>query len=146
MSLPSRSPYGLPATPRPMQSPFGLPATPRPVRMAYPLDTSFHGRRVDSATHSPTITPDVVISEKNGVLIDGRRHGRETMIFAQATIPLSPATTAPSCEPEPFYDPVQKRSVFARLFCCFGREERIRRRKARDLEFEKPENLHWTEL
>jgi hypothetical protein len=41
----------------------------------------------------------------------------------------------------------RRRNGFARLFCCFGREERARRRVVRETEYEKVgEKCHWTEI
>ncbi|KAF1935663.1 hypothetical protein EJ02DRAFT_484090 [Clathrospora elynae] len=70
-------------------------------------------------------------------------------IFANATIPLSPtSSTSSSPGKENPYKGLKprKRSGLARLFCCFGREERAQRRVERSLEFEQVgRDCHWTE-
>lgn len=124
----------------PPKSPFGgLPSSPRPDRqMLYPINTNL---RCDSATPSST-------SEKASpeVFVDTRKRNRDSLIFVNATIPLSPASSVDSRELP--YDGLapRKRNAFARLFCCLGRQERARRRAMRSLEYEKVgEKCHWTE-
>ena len=119
----------------PSLSPSGLPSSPRVNRqmdLLSPLDTSM------SSSSSPTSSP---YSEK--------KSGKSVDIFADATIPLSPISTASSSlSKENPYEGLQprKRSGLARFFSCLGREERARRRMNRDLEFEKVgEKCHWTE-
>jgi hypothetical protein len=78
-------------------------------------------------------------------VIDTRHRRRDSMIFVNATIPLSPASSINSESPFDGLAP-RKRSAFARLFCCLGREERNRRRAMRSMEYEKVgEKCHWTE-
>ncbi|KAH6868703.1 hypothetical protein J4E91_005852 [Alternaria rosae] len=124
MSYPPLSPSGLPSSPR----------ANRQMQMLSPLDTSF------SANSSQTNSPYSSTSEKDS------RKPRD--IFADATIPLSPASTTASHSKENPYEGLEprKRSGLARLFCCLGREERARRRVNRSLEFEKVgEQCHWSE-
>jgi hypothetical protein len=104
--------------------------------MLSPLDTSF------SCDSPPayTLSPYSSTSEKHAPKV--------VDIFANATIPLSPSSTSSSPIKENPYEGLapRKRSGLARLFCCFGREERARRRVNRSMEFEKVgENCHWTE-
>lgn len=78
-----------------------------------------------------------------------KKSGKSVDIFADATIPLSPMSTASSSlSKENPYEGLEprKRSGLARLFSCLGREERARRRMNRSLEFEKVgDKCHWTE-
>jgi hypothetical protein len=115
-----------------MSSPYaGLPASPRTTRQALsPIDTSF-------STHPEQTTP---YSDKTA-------RSRSSLIFANATIPLSPSSTASSPRENPYEGLApRKRSGLARLFCCFGREERARRRVVRETEYEKVEVAgHWSE-
>ncbi|CAO2653699.1 Nn.00g031100.m01.CDS01 [Neocucurbitaria sp. VM-36] len=129
-------------------SPIALPSSPRANRqmqMLSPLDTSF------SSSEARTPSPYSGMSEKHSPqsLIDTRHRNRDSLIFANATIPLSPASsTSSSLHKESPYDGLtpRKRSGLARLFCCFGREERARRRVIRETEFEKVgEPCHWSE-
>ena len=119
------------------QSPSGLPSSPRANRqmqMLSPLDTSFPSD--SSQTPSPYSSTSEKQSEK----------ARD--IFADATIPLSPASSTSSTRKANPYEGLEprKRSGLARLFCCLGREERARRRMNRSLEFEKVgEDCHWSE-
>ncbi|KNG46786.1 hypothetical protein DDE82_006054 [Stemphylium lycopersici] len=122
----------------PPLSPNGLPSSPRANRqmqMLSPLDTSF------PSTAPHTSSPYSSGSEK--------QPSKPVDIFADATIPLSPASsTSSSTIKENPYEGLEprKRSGLARLFCCLGREERARRRVNRSLEFEKVgEACHWTE-
>ncbi|KAF2736791.1 hypothetical protein EJ04DRAFT_510893 [Polyplosphaeria fusca] len=129
--------------PPPPYSPYaGLPASPRPINTSLP----------PYSTTSPTTTPtpSSAISTKNGLLIDNRNHAPSDLIFANATIPLSPTTSSSSSSitsNEKFLDtPLKKRTALARLFCCFGAQERARRRRNRYvMEYERPEDLHWSE-
>jgi hypothetical protein len=126
-------------------SPYGLPTSPRANRpMLSPIDTTF------SANQSQTPTNLSPYSDKSSVrtLVEPRHHrNQDSLIFINATIPLSPSSTSSSRKADPYEGLTpRKRSGFARLFCCFGREERARRRVARDTEFEKVgEAGHWTE-
>ncbi|KAK3201283.1 hypothetical protein GRF29_185g473718 [Pseudopithomyces chartarum] len=127
-------------------SPYGLPATPRATRPGLsPLDTSF---RPKSGLYSdlPTSSTDKGSAQ---TFLDDRQRRRDSLIFVNATIPLSPATSSPSTYREGPFDGVtpRRRNPFARLFCCLGREERARRRAAWADEFEKVgEKRHWTEV
>ncbi|KAF1850705.1 uncharacterized protein K460DRAFT_274114 [Cucurbitaria berberidis CBS 394.84] len=132
----------------PPLSPMGLPASPRANRqmqLLSPLDTSF------SSSESETPPPYSGASEKQSPQspVDTRQRNRDSLIFVNATIPLSPAssTTSSLRKPDPYEGLTpRKRSVFARLFCCFGREERTKRRVMQATEFEKVgEPSHWSE-
>ncbi|KAH7371343.1 hypothetical protein BKA66DRAFT_424140 [Pyrenochaeta sp. MPI-SDFR-AT-0127] len=128
-------------------SPTGLPSSPRANRQMQalsPLDTSF------SSDGSRTPSPYSGASEKPSPqsLVDTRHRNHDSLIFINATIPLSPASSTSSLQKEEPYEGLapRKRSGFARLFSCFGREERARRRVTRATEFEKVgESCHWTE-
>jgi hypothetical protein len=117
-------------------SPYaGLPASPRATRQALsPIDTSFS---THSTLQEQSMTP---YSDKTA-------RSRSSLIFANATIPLSPSSTASSPRENPYEGLApRKRSGLARLFCCFGREERARRRVVRDTEYEKVGVAgHWSE-
>jgi hypothetical protein len=131
MSFEPKSPYA------------GLPTSPYPTRVQKlsPIDTSF---RNDSACPSST-------SEKvsPSVFIDTRIRRKDSLIFVNATIPLTPVTSSSFNEKDnsPFDGLVpRKRSAFARLFCCLGRQEKARRAAMRGLEYEKVgEKMHWSE-
>jgi hypothetical protein len=124
-------------------SPYGLPASPRANRqMLLPIDTSFPSDqpRTPTTPYSDKMSPQT--------LVDTRHRNRDSLIFINATIPLSPSSTSSSPSKESPYEGLtpRKRSGLARLFCCFGREERARRRIIRETEFEKVgEPGHWTE-
>jgi hypothetical protein len=130
----------------------GLPATPRSARqMLYPIDTAMSlkspSEKHSSYTPSPYGTPREIPSRQ--VFVDPRAHSPESMIFANATIPLSPTSSNRSSSSEgralSGLTP-RKRNGFARLFCCFGREERARRRIARETDFKKVGDAsHWSE-
>ncbi|KAH8723706.1 hypothetical protein GQ44DRAFT_568498, partial [Phaeosphaeriaceae sp. PMI808] len=127
-------------------SPYGLPSSPRVNRqMLSPIDTSFSASEPRTPT-TPSPYSDKVSPQS---LIDTRHRNHDSLIFINATIPLSPASTISSSpSKESPYEGLapRKRSGLARLFCCFGREERARRRVTRDTEFEKVgEASHWTE-
>ncbi|RMZ70103.1 hypothetical protein GMOD_00000157 [Pyrenophora seminiperda CCB06] len=124
----------------PPLSPSGLPSSPRvnrQMQMLSPIETSYS----DTTPRNSSSSPNPTTSEKP----------KARDIFAEATIPLSPATSASSSGSYNKEDPYaglapRKRSGFARLFCCLGREERARRRADRHLEFVKVgEEVHWTE-
>ncbi|KAH7128632.1 hypothetical protein B0J11DRAFT_275403 [Dendryphion nanum] len=130
-------------TPPTPSNPFvGLPASPRPSSRPTlsPLDTSSN-----MSTRSST-------SEKTlqGSFNDNRERRRDSLIFVNATIPLSPPNY-PVYQPQtqaPFDGLApRKRNAFARLFCCFGREERARRNiNMRFTEYEQVgEKNHWSE-
>ncbi|KAF1976589.1 hypothetical protein BU23DRAFT_565742 [Bimuria novae-zelandiae CBS 107.79] len=127
------------------KSPYGLPNSPRATRQALsPLDTSFPptpARYSDSSASA---------NEKESAhsFTQGRLRRRDSLIFANATIPLSPPLSPPSAYRENPFEGVtpRRRNPFARLFCCLGREERARRRALWADEFEKVgEDRHWTE-
>jgi len=103
------------------------------MQMLSPIDTSYS----DATPRNSSSSPNPIISEKPKV--------RD--IFADATIPLSPVTSNPYAKENPYAGLApRKRTGFARLFCCLGREERARRRADRHLEFVKVgEDVHWTE-
>ncbi|KAH7385334.1 hypothetical protein DE146DRAFT_759580 [Phaeosphaeria sp. MPI-PUGE-AT-0046c] len=125
---------------------YGLPASPRADRqMLLPIDTTFSLDQSRSHTEPPPPYSDA----SPQTLSSARQHrNRDSLIFINATIPLSPSSTSSSPIKENPYDGLapRKRSGLARLFCCFGREERARRRVIRETEFEKVgEAGHWTE-
>jgi hypothetical protein len=126
-------------------SPCGLPSSPKAFRHPLPaLDTNF---RAPSSLYSDT-TPE---KKSAPSFIDTRQRNRDSLIFANATIPLSPvsSTTESMDYKEQSFDGLapRRRNGFARLFCCFGREERARRRATKEMDYEKPrEKCHWTEL
>lgn len=83
---------------------------------------------------------------------DTRVRNADSMIFVNATIPLSPvSTTSDRSALEEREAPFEglaprKRNGLARLFCCFGREERARRRAQRFAEYEEVgTGGHWSE-
>ncbi|KAF2998824.1 hypothetical protein E8E13_002246 [Curvularia kusanoi] len=121
-------------------SPFGLPKSPRATRpMLSPLATSFPAQ--DASTPSSS----------SETLADTRHHrNADSLIFSNAVIPLSPASATSN---ESSNDTLlleglapRKRNGFVRLFCCFGREERARRKVLRETQYEKVgEKMHWSE-
>ncbi|KAF1946959.1 hypothetical protein EJ02DRAFT_393463 [Clathrospora elynae] len=122
----------------PTLSPTGLPSSPqanRQMQMLSPLNTSFLSNQ-----SPPPYSASSSLGKRTPQLID---------IFANATIPLSPKSSTSSLpskdNPYKGLEP-RKRSGLARLFCCFGREERAQRRVERSLEFEQVgKDCHWTE-
>ncbi|OAL02959.1 hypothetical protein IQ06DRAFT_122295 [Phaeosphaeriaceae sp. SRC1lsM3a] len=126
-------------------SPYGLPASPRANRqMLLPIDTTF-SEDTRSQTEPPPPYSDAASPQ---TLVETRHRNRDSLIFINATIPLSPSSTSSSPIKENPYEGLapRKRSGLARLFCCFGREERARRRVIRETEFEKVgEAGHWSE-
>ncbi|KAF2684047.1 hypothetical protein K458DRAFT_303623 [Lentithecium fluviatile CBS 122367] len=130
----------------PPNSPCGLPSSPRAIRQALPtLNTNF--RPTTSPGRYSDNTPE---KQSASTFIDTRQRNRDSLIFVNATIPLSPASPSDSMEykEQPFDGLVaRRRNGFARLFCCFGSEERARRRAMRGMEYEKVgEKCHWTEM
>jgi hypothetical protein len=131
----------------------GLPASPRsPRQMLYPIDTGMSMNsptgKHSSYTPSPYGTPREIPSRQ--VFLDPRTRSPESMIFANATVPLSPTTSSngSSRSEGKALDGLapRKRNGFVRLFCCFGRDERARRRIARDNDFQKVGDVHhWSE-
>jgi hypothetical protein len=129
----------------------GLPASPRsPRQMLYPIDTGMSmnspSEKHSSYTPSPYGTPREIPSRQ--VFLDPRTRSPESMIFANATVPLSPTSSNVSSEGKALDGLApRKRNGFARLFSCFGRDERARRRIARENDFQKVgEVSHWSEL
>ncbi|KAH6629365.1 hypothetical protein C7974DRAFT_394317 [Boeremia exigua] len=124
-------------------SPAGLPQSPRATRpMLLPIDTSCSP---DSTT--PYSSSETLASQSQTPIT--RHRSAESLIFANATIPLSPAS---SISNESNSDTLleglrpRRRNGFARFFCCFGREERARRRVMMATQYEKVgEKAHWTE-
>ncbi|KAF9693255.1 hypothetical protein EKO04_008589 [Ascochyta lentis] len=123
------------------QSPQGLPQSPRANRsMLQSLDTSFS---------TPSSSSETLASQSQQTTPNTRHRNQDSLIFINATIPLSPASsTSNDSSSDTLLDGLvpRKRSGFARLFCCFGREERARRRVLRATQFEKVgEKCHWSE-
>lgn len=131
----------------PPDSPYGLPSTPRATRQELsPLDTSFRPKPGQYSDLSTSSTEKVSSAQS---FRDDRQRRRDSLIFANATIPLSPPPSSPSTFKESPFEGVtpRRRNPFVRLFCCLGREERARRRAAWADEFEKVgEKRHWTEV
>ncbi|CAI6330496.1 unnamed protein product [Periconia digitata] len=132
----------------PPNSPFGgLPSSPRAFRQTLdPINTSL--RPATSGNPSP-YTDSASEKQSPQSFIDNRQRNRDSLIFANATIPLSPnASPIMEYKEQPFDGLAPRpRNGLARLFCCFGREERARRRAMRFAEYEKVgEKCHWTEL
>ncbi|KAF2450344.1 hypothetical protein P171DRAFT_426747 [Karstenula rhodostoma CBS 690.94] len=128
------------------RSPYGLPSSPRATRPGLsPLDTSF--RSTPASYSDATPSPNEKSSPHSFTNTRPRR--RDSLIFANATIPLSPPPSPPSAYKENPFEGVtpRRRNAFARFFCCLGREERARRRAAWADEFEQVgEKRHWTEV
>ncbi|KAF2846677.1 hypothetical protein T440DRAFT_354765, partial [Plenodomus tracheiphilus IPT5] len=133
----------------------GLPPSPRANRqMLSPLDTALSTNNATSQNPSPYSTASNSSSASTLVATQPPLRSHSSLIFVNATIPLSPASSASTASPRKErvgnpYDGLEprKRSAFARLFCCFGREERARRRRDRSVEeFEKVGGSgHWSE-
>lgn len=131
-------------------SPYGLPHTPRAKpQMLSPLTTTLPTDKSEATTPLTPYSDNTNEKVSPQTLVDTRHRNRDSLIFINATIPLSPASSTSS---SPFkenpYEGLtpRKRSGFARFFCCFGREERARRRIVRETEFEKVgEASHWSE-
>ncbi|KAF2713117.1 hypothetical protein K504DRAFT_461698 [Pleomassaria siparia CBS 279.74] len=139
----------------------GLPSNPRAQRqMLHPLDTnqamgnptSTHNSYSTLDQNSTTNSSQPYTSHEKptrAVFIDPRVRNADSAIFANATIPLSPTTSSTDgSEDEDGLDGLapRRRNALARLFCCFGRDERARRRFARDHHYEKVGgDLHWSE-
>ncbi|KAF2870455.1 hypothetical protein BDV95DRAFT_496191 [Massariosphaeria phaeospora] len=139
----------------PLNSPYGLPLSPSPrVNHAHLTRLDTNTSSTSSPASSRTTSPYSASDNEKGspaVFIDTRQRRRSSLIFANATIPLSPASSISreyAAEKEGFEGLApRKRSGLARLFCCFGREERARRRAMRFADFEQVgEDCHWTEL
>ncbi|KAF3044972.1 hypothetical protein E8E11_007302 [Didymella keratinophila] len=125
--------------------PSGLPTSPRANRpMLLPLETTFQTQ--DS---TPSSSSDTLASHSEQTTPNTRVRSRDSLIFANAIIPLSPvSSTSDRSTSDTLLDGLtpRKRNGFVRFFCCFGREERARRRVLRETQFEKVgEKCHWTE-
>ncbi|KZM18613.1 uncharacterized protein EKO05_0000666 [Ascochyta rabiei] len=99
---------------------------------------------------TPSSSSETLASQPQRATPPTRHHrNQDSLIFINATIPLSPASsTSNDSSSDTLLDGLapRKRSGFARLFCCFGREERARRRALRATQFEKVgEKCHWSE-
>ena len=110
-----------------------------------PLDTSFSKRE----TSNPFSSSETLENEPQQQTPNTRHRNHDSLIFINATIPLSPVS---SISNDSTSDALleglvpRKRNGFARLFCCFSREERARRRVLRATQFEKVgEKSHWSE-
>ena len=130
----------------PPNSPCGLPSSPRAIRQTLPtLNTNL--RPTTSPSLYTDTTPEKLSSQS---FLDSRSRNRDSLIFVNATVPLSPVSSTESMDykEQPFGGLApRRRNGLARLFCCFGREERARRRATRDTEYEKVgEKCHWTEM
>lgn len=127
----------------------GLPSSPRVNRqMLLPLNTTFQIQ--DSTQHNtPSSSSETLASHSERMTPHTRHRNRDSLIFANATIPLSPvSSTSGESSSDTLLDGLtpRKRNGFVRFFCCFGREERARRRVLRETGFEKVgEKCHWTE-
>ncbi|KAF2245467.1 hypothetical protein BU26DRAFT_508118 [Trematosphaeria pertusa] len=133
----------------PPNSPYGLPSSPRAIRQTLaPLDTSL--RPMTSPGPSPYLASEKRSPQPSPQpFVDTRQRNRDSLIFINATIPLSPASSSENSFKEEPFDGLapRKRTGLARLFCCFGRQERARRRATRFTEYEKVgEKCHWSEL
>ncbi|KAF1354280.1 hypothetical protein EJ07DRAFT_168440 [Lizonia empirigonia] len=129
-----------------MSPTFGLPKSPRANRqMLLPLDTALSAQ----TPSTPSSSSETLASESQQPTPNTRHRNHDSLIFINATIPLSPASsTSNDSTSDAQLDGLvpRKRSGFARLFCCFGREERARRRVLRATQFEKVgEKSHWSE-
>ncbi len=130
-------------------APYGLPHSPRAnLQMLLPLDTSF----LSQDSPSPLSSSETLASRSQEPIPSTRHRHQDSIIFINATIPLSPASSTSNDSTSEALSGVlrpRKRSGFAgfaRLFCCFGREERARRRVLRATQFEKVgEKSHWSE-
>ncbi|KAL5419697.1 hypothetical protein PMIN03_000301 [Paraphaeosphaeria minitans] len=129
-------------------SPYGLPPSPRATRPGLsPIVTTF--RTTPPSYSDVTPSPNEKASAQSYSFTDTRPRRRDSDIFANATIPLSPPPSPPSaCKESPFEGvTLRRRNPLARLFCCLGREERARRRAMWADEFEQVgEKRHWTEV
>ncbi|KAF2010276.1 hypothetical protein BU24DRAFT_54944 [Aaosphaeria arxii CBS 175.79] len=131
----------MPALHLPSNSPgLSLPASPRPMRQTLP---SLKTDLVDNETASSPAQEKGYAATSNS----NRPRRQDSLIFMNATIPLSPTSPLSENNHGPYDGLVpRKRSGLARLFCCFGREESARRRAMRSMDFEKVgERQHWTE-
>ena len=138
--MPSPSPYSPVAV--------GIPTSPRANRqnsLLAPLDTSYSSRN-NALTPSPYSGASEKPSPQSS--IDTKHRHRDSLIFVNATIPISPVSSTDSIQKVDPYAGVtpRKRSPFARFFTCLGREERARRKAFMDQDFVKVgESSHWSE-
>ncbi|KAF2279244.1 uncharacterized protein EI97DRAFT_430341 [Westerdykella ornata] len=126
---------------QPPKSPYpSLPASPRANRsQLFSINTDVCN------TTTPPMSEKTVPQD----LVDRRGRRRDSLVFIDATIPTSPLSSTSTHEPDAAFDGLvpRRRNGFARLFSCFGREERARRRTERHTEYVKVgEDRHWTEL
>ncbi|KAF2742094.1 hypothetical protein M011DRAFT_413251 [Sporormia fimetaria CBS 119925] len=125
------------------KSPFpGLPKSPRPNQQAFSPNPSLYNGSGSPVTSEKTMPQ---------AFVDRRRRSPSSLIFVDATIPLSPPCSVTSSSHESLDAPLEglaprKRTGFARFFSCLGREERARRRTQRPSDYVKVgESCHWTE-
>lgn len=141
----------------PPLSPYpSLPKSPRANReMLYPIDTNLSSSCCSCSCHTYKSTTSSPVSNQTlyppAAYLDNRTRHNESLIFADATIPTSPASSTSSGIAKEVFQlgaAPRKRLGFARLFSCFGQEQRARRRAARKREvYEKAGvGVHWTEL
>lgn len=139
----------------------GLPRSPRANHHTLlPLDisvssqdstssTSFDSTPSSSQDSTPSSSSETLASQSRQPRSATRHRNRDSLIFINATIPLSPASsTSNESSSEALLDGLgpRRRNGFVRFFCCFGREERARRRVVRETQFEKVgEKSHWSE-
>ncbi|KAL5114079.1 hypothetical protein ACEQ8H_008056 [Pleosporales sp. CAS-2024a] len=124
----------------------GLPASPRADgHVLSPISTL-------CPSNASSTKPSPYADTSPRTIVETQYRRRDSLIFANATIPLSPSSSSSSTSSSPSKEnPYQglaprKRSAFARLFCCFGREERARRRVLRETEIQKVGDMgHWSE-
>src|SRR5690242_3463127 len=122
------------------QTPYGLPRSPRQTLLS--LDTAFPPSTTTNGSTTPSSSTSTLHSPR-------RQRSASSLIFANATIPLSPASSfSNDSSADALLEGLRprKRSGFVRFFCCFGREERARRRVLRETGFEKVGlEGHWSE-
>lgn len=128
------------------QSTYGLPQSPRANRqMLHPLNTSFPTQEPST----PSSLSETLASQSQQPTFSTRHRNQDSLIFVNATIPLSPASsTSNDSSNDTLLEGLapRKRNGFIRLFCCFSREERTRRRILKATQFEKVgEKCHWSE-
>ncbi|KAJ4987071.1 hypothetical protein SVAN01_07487 [Stagonosporopsis vannaccii] len=121
------------------QTPSGLPHSPR---QTLTLHTTFPSQSTASGNNTPSSSTTTLYTPR-------RQRSVSSLIFANATIPLSPASSfSNDSTADALLEGLRprKRSGLVRFFCCFGREERARRRVLRETGFEKVGlDGHWSE-
>ena len=121
----------------------GLPSTPRAKRETVTTVVTVMEDDLHSAASSFTL-----VNEKpRQMFVDTRPRNHDSIMFANATIPVSP-TDSDCSDAQDAMNGLQPRprNGFARLFCCFGREARARRRYERENYYEPAgKKLHWSE-